>query len=68
MTTTLLDRTSFTDSVERHRRELHIHRFRMLGSFEESEDAVQAAMRAHRTADGAGGSSPTPAGERLEPA
>jgi len=41
MTTTLLDRTSFTNSVERHRRELHVHCYRMLGSFEESEDAVQ---------------------------
>jgi RNA polymerase sigma-70 factor, ECF subfamily len=41
MTTTLLDRTSFTNSVKRHRRELHVQCYRMLGSFEESEDAVQ---------------------------
>ncbi len=49
MTTTLLDRTSFTNSVERHRRELHVHCYRMLGSFEESEDAVQETfLRAWR--------------------
>ncbi len=49
MTTTLLNRTSFTNSVERHRRELHVHCYRMLGSFEESEDAVQETfLRAWR--------------------
>src|SRR4051812_18170508 len=40
-THTELDRASFTASVERHGRELHVHCYRMLGSFEESEDLVQ---------------------------
>ena len=44
-----LDRASFTESVERHRRELHIHCYRMMGSFEESEDVVQETfLRAWR--------------------
>jgi RNA polymerase sigma-70 factor (TIGR02960 family) len=44
-----LDRASFTSSVERHRRELHVHCYRMLGSFEESEDLVQETfLRAWR--------------------
>jgi DNA-directed RNA polymerase specialized sigma24 family protein len=37
---TQLDRASFTASVERYRPELHVHCYRMLGSFEESEDLV----------------------------
>src|SRR5262252_7947573 len=48
-TDTRLDRTSFIAGVERHRRELHLHCYRMLGSFEESEDAVQETfLRAWR--------------------
>ena len=48
-TATQLDRASFTASVARHRRELHLHCYRMLGSFEESEDAVQETfLRAWR--------------------
>jgi RNA polymerase sigma-70 factor (ECF subfamily) len=44
-----LDRRSFTASVERYRRELHVHCYRMLGSFEESEDLVQETfLRAWR--------------------
>jgi RNA polymerase sigma-70 factor (TIGR02960 family) len=44
-----LDRASFAASVERHRRELHVHCYRMLGSFEESEDLVQETfLRAWR--------------------
>jgi RNA polymerase sigma-70 factor (TIGR02960 family) len=44
-----LDRASFTTNVERHRRELHVHCYRMLGSFEESEDLVQETfLRAWR--------------------
>jgi RNA polymerase sigma-70 factor (TIGR02960 family) len=46
---TELDQASFTASVQRHRRELHVHCYRMLGSFEESEDLVQETfMRAWR--------------------
>jgi RNA polymerase sigma-70 factor (TIGR02960 family) len=48
-TTPTLDRASFEAGVERHRRELHVHCYRMLGSFEESEDLVQETfMRAWR--------------------
>src|SRR4051812_9891209 len=48
-THTELDRASFTASVERHGRELHVHCYRMLGSFEESEDLVQETfLRAWR--------------------
>jgi RNA polymerase sigma-70 factor (ECF subfamily) len=44
-----VDRAAFTANVERHRRELHVHCYRMLGSFEESEDAVQETfLRAWR--------------------
>jgi len=31
----------FAQQVNRHRRELHVHCYRMLGSFEEAEDLVQ---------------------------
>ena len=44
-----LDREAFTASLEHHRRELHLHCYRMLGSFEESEDLVQETfLRAWR--------------------
>ena len=50
--TTTLDQSTFTASVQRHRRELHVHCYRMLGSFEESEDAVQETfLRAWRRRD-----------------
>src|SRR5918998_3265526 len=52
MTTTThgdIDRAAFTASVEPHRRELHVHCYRMVGSFEESEDLVQETfLRAWR--------------------
>jgi RNA polymerase sigma-70 factor (TIGR02960 family) len=41
--------TDFEQALERHRRELHVHCYRMLGSFEEAEDALQEAfLRAWR--------------------
>jgi RNA polymerase sigma-70 factor (ECF subfamily) len=48
-TDTQLDRAAFSAGVERHRRELHVHCYRMLGSFEESEDLLQETfLRAWR--------------------
>jgi len=43
------DESAFSELVERHRRELQVHCYRMLGSFEESEDLVQETfLRAWR--------------------
>ena len=36
-----LDDPAFRAAAERHRRELHVHCYRMLASFDEAEDAVQ---------------------------
>ena len=36
-----VDESGFVTLSERHRRELHVHCYRMLASFDEAEDAVQ---------------------------
>jgi RNA polymerase sigma-70 factor (ECF subfamily) len=44
--------TEFAALAERHRRELHVHCYRMMGSFEEAEDLVQETLlRAWRRRD-----------------
>src|SRR4029078_1124996 len=59
MTTDTLDETTFGAGVERHRRELHVHCYRMLGSLEESEDLVQETfLRAWRRRDSFEGRAP----------
>lgn len=45
----LLDERAFGARIEPHRRELHVHCYRLVGSFEEAEDLVQEAfLRAWR--------------------
>jgi RNA polymerase sigma-70 factor (TIGR02960 family) len=50
------DESAFADLAQRHRRELHVHCYRMLASFDDAEDAVQEtflrAWRSRQTFDG----------------
>ncbi|NPC41727.1 RNA polymerase subunit sigma-70 [Nocardioides sp. zg-1230] len=51
-----MDEATFAELAERHRQELHVHCYRMLGSFQDAEDAVQEtflkAWRARATYEG----------------
>jgi RNA polymerase sigma-70 factor (TIGR02960 family) len=51
-----VDEATFSLLVGRHRRELHVHCYRMMGSFEEAEDLVQEtllhAWRARESVEG----------------
>src|SRR3954468_17480443 len=47
--TTEIDQAEFTAMAERHRRELHVHCYRMMGNFQDAEDLVQETfLRAWR--------------------
>jgi RNA polymerase sigma-70 factor (TIGR02960 family) len=58
LTALAADESAFAELAERHRRELHVHCYRMLASFDEAEDAVQETfLRAWRGRDSFDGSS-----------
>ena len=53
-----MDPSAFAAQAERHRRELHVHCYRMLASFDEAEDAVQETfLKAWRGRSGFDGGS-----------
>src|SRR5947208_16293403 len=55
--TATADEAAFAGLAERHRRELHVHCYRMLASFDEAEDAVQETfLRAWRSRNSFDGS------------
>jgi ketosteroid isomerase-like protein len=55
-----VDEVAFTELAERYRPEMRIHCYRMLGSFEDSEDAVQETLlRAWRRRDTFAGAPPS---------
>ena len=44
MSPAIVDEAAFEAVAQRHRRELHVHCYRMLASFDEAEDAVQEVL------------------------